>query len=435
MSHLNYFEPYQSKPHHHEDQLTRAFLVVLKYSPAAMMRFYSYCVGDTMLRAKEEKLSIELPHLHQLTIQDTDMYVQRSRYVLTASKVLSVLITDQSLDVIKTDDRIQISDRTAVYDGIIQFGNDIILLIENKPNARNVWRDQLNPASRNLSDENEPEIIPVPAILEWRQIIQQLNDLLAIEAVSGMEKMLITDFLEFVDARFMALNPYQRFSQCKNSKHLLTRRIKNILESSFEKDKHGYHRGWAHYVLAERPEVKQIGIRLEHNDQDKENWKIEISLYFGDIMQQARDFYKRTDINTDYFKNLRDSGWLTFTNPHISMQSKNWYFFNYPENSNVEAYIDYWQNNRIELNQYMKSKLRAKLQEWSAKGLIQLDDKVYSDYENRLRNVQETTKFNWCPGLRILYYIPASEAIKLDDAGQFDTYLREKFAEGLKVLG
>lgn len=435
MSHLNYFVPYQSKSQHHEDQLTRAFLVVLKYSPAAMMRFYSYCMGEAVKLAIEENNPIHLPYLHELPLQQISLFTQISRYQLKAVQILSVLITDQSLKVESSDAPVQISDRRAVYDGIIQMGDDLILLIENKPDARNVWRGQLNPSSGNIQEDNESILIQVPAILEWRNIIQHLNDLLEIEAVSGMEKMLIADFLEFVDRCFVALNPYQRFSQCKNNKGLLTRRIGDILETKFAQNEPGYHRGWAHYIMAGLPEVKQIGVRLAYTEADSNNWQIEISMYFGDIMQQARDTYKRTDLNSGYLQHLRGKGWLTYTNPHISMQSKNWYFFNIPENDNVEPYIKYWQDNQSEMRQYFKPELREKLKQWADLGLIQLEGKGWEDYDYKLRNVQDTTKFNWCPGFRILYFISAKEAIQRDDAGKFDVYLREKFNEGLRVLG
>jgi len=39
MDRLNYFAPYESKLASHEDQLTRAFLVVLRYVPLAQAVF------------------------------------------------------------------------------------------------------------------------------------------------------------------------------------------------------------------------------------------------------------------------------------------------------------------------------------------------------------------------------------------------------------
>jgi len=39
VNHLNYFEPYESKKTSHEDQLTRAFLVVMRFVPLAQAAF------------------------------------------------------------------------------------------------------------------------------------------------------------------------------------------------------------------------------------------------------------------------------------------------------------------------------------------------------------------------------------------------------------
>lgn len=436
MSHLNYFEPYQSLKAHHEDQLTRAFLVVLKYSPAAMMRFYSYCSGELQALADKETHPVQLPKIHELPIQDINLSTQIARYEFKSGKIISVLITDESQKIGGDHEPIKYSDRGARYDGVIEIGDEITLLIENKPDARKVWRDQMNPSINHLPDESLNNIlIPIPALLEWPQIIQHLSDLISVEAVSGMEKMLISDFLEFVDRNFVGINPYQRFSQCKNNQNLLTRRIKSVLETGFQANKPDYHRGWAHYVMAGLSEVKQIGVRLAYQEAAQAEWSIEISMYFGDIMQQARDLYRRQDLDLAYLQVLRDNGWKTLLNPHISMQSKNWYFFNHPENSDVESYVKYWQDNQGQLKQYTKAELKSKLQEWKSAGLIEMDESIRKDYEYRLRNVQETTNFNWCPGFRILYFIPAKQVIQLDDAGKFEAFLRAKFNEGLRFLG
>lgn len=436
MSHLNYFTPYQSKSERHEDQLTRAYLVVLKYSPAAFMQFYSYCVEAVKKLAQEQQLTISLTGVHELPLQDMNIETQVSSITIDTNRVMSVLITNKSDTLWGQDNALEISNRKARYDGVVEIGNDITMLIENKPDHRNIWPKQLNPSGYNLPEGTPTDtLIPLPALLEWRQIIQQLNILAAAASVSGMEKMLISDFLAFVDQSFTGLNPYNKLSLCKNDSYLLTQRIKNLLETKFPDNNPGYHRGWAHYIMANQPEVKQIGVRLDHNQDDSDNWKIEISMYFGDIMSQARSLYHRMDLDFTYLQKLRKNGWATYTNPHISMQSKNWYFFNNPENSNVEQYVSYWQHHMSELKQYSKSDLNTALQNWQKQGLIQMDESIKNDYDHRLRNVQDETKFNWCPGFRILYFIPAKEAIRLDESDMLSVFLKEKFEEGLRLLG
>jgi hypothetical protein len=54
---------------------------------------------------------------------------------------------------------------------------------------------------------------------------------------------------------------------------------------------------------------------------------------------------------------------------------------------------------------------------------------------DKLKNVQPTTKFNWCPGIRILYFIPARNAIALDEKGAFEDFLIGRFDEGLGLIG
>jgi hypothetical protein len=225
-----------------------------------------------------------LTGLHELSINDLEFLTQKSRYEINSGKVVSVLITDDFLKAsVSPTEEVKASERGARYDGIIRIGGDITLLIENKPNARNVWREQLNPSIDNLSENTlEDTLVKIPALLEWRQIIEQVGTLLDAEAVSGIEKMLIADFLDFLDRHFVVLNPYRRFSQCKNSRPLLLRRIGNMLETKFGKESTGYHRGWAHYVMAGFPEVKQIGVRLEYKDNESERWQVEVSLYVND---------------------------------------------------------------------------------------------------------------------------------------------------------
>ena len=79
------------------------------------------------------------------------------------------------------------------------------MIIENKPSSRNVWFDQLNPSKQNLAEGIN--VYSNHALLEWKEIIKQLNHLLIITTISGVERMLIDDFLDYIDDNFPHLNP------------------------------------------------------------------------------------------------------------------------------------------------------------------------------------------------------------------------------------
>src|ERR1039457_341314 len=58
MNRLNYFNPYESKAGEHEDQLTRAYLVLLKHSGHAFFSFVEYCRSRHKTSGNEEPISI-----------------------------------------------------------------------------------------------------------------------------------------------------------------------------------------------------------------------------------------------------------------------------------------------------------------------------------------------------------------------------------------
>ena len=160
MSRLNYFEPFQSKSQGHEDQLTRAYLVILRYSPAALLMFYELISKDFDT----------LPSMSEIQLDDIQFDTQKANIEnYLASKVLSVLLTDEQFE---PEQEVANSDRGARYDGIIRFSDELLVLIENKPKSSNFWEGQLSPNLKNKG--NEIELIPEPAIVEWKQIIKTL---------------------------------------------------------------------------------------------------------------------------------------------------------------------------------------------------------------------------------------------------------------------
>ncbi len=55
MKRLNYFNPYKSKSENYEDQLTRAYLVLLRYSFHAFSIFFDYCRSQQTLDIENDE--------------------------------------------------------------------------------------------------------------------------------------------------------------------------------------------------------------------------------------------------------------------------------------------------------------------------------------------------------------------------------------------
>ncbi|MCK9399802.1 MAG: hypothetical protein M0Q51_07370 [Bacteroidales bacterium] len=280
MDRLNYFNPYKSKGGYHEDQLTRAYLVLLKHSSHAFFTFIEYCRSRHITSKTEKPISI----LYFLE-QGWEIKTQKSNPDINTNYLLSILITDSQ--VTENDTNIQSSERNARYDGIITFGSNLTMVIENKPRSGNVWFGQLNPSRQNLAEDTI--VYSNPTVLEWKEIIKQLNLLLTVQTISGYEKIMIEDFLSFIDENFPFLNPYDSFYQCKGNTELLNRRINNLLKSiSLDESKVNYHRGWGYYIHTSYQQIQEIGLILAQKENE---WWIELSLYFGDSQRQAISFY------------------------------------------------------------------------------------------------------------------------------------------------
>jgi hypothetical protein len=307
---LNYFHPFQSKSPWHEDQLTRAFLVVVRLVPLALFVFLD------LVRDKQEAQGAanKLPSMTELLTSDFKLYTQTSSVPQSAGRLVSVLMTDENWT---PENAVQNSDRGARYDGVLCFDPTWIIVIENKPYSKNIWAEQVNPC---LPEPNEIEIgeDEKAVVLLWADVVKRLTALLDVNAVGGAERHLIEDFLEFVDDHFDYLNPYDTFGHCKSSRMLMERRCKRILES-IAPERVQWQQEWSTWYIELTPSypVKMCGLYPEGAADDVHS--IELAMYPGDTMNQARAFFNYLALHgADRFSNLRNSNWTVEPNFHFS---------------------------------------------------------------------------------------------------------------------
>lgn len=421
MNRLNYFNPYQSKTGEHEDQLTRAYLVLLKHSGHAFFTFVEYCRSRHKTSGNEEPISI-IDFLEQ----GWEIETQLGNPEINTKYLLSILITDSQIG--STDSSVQISKRKARYDGIITFGSNLTMVIENKPRSGNVWLDQMNPTEQNLADGIK--VYSNPTVLEWKEIIKQLNHLLTIPTISGCERMLIEDFLSYIDEKFGFLNPYDRFHLCKRNKELLNRRIENLLKAiskSIPSDENivkCHHGPLSYYIQTPYREIERICLGLSGEGNES---LINLALCFGDSQRQASSFYK----SNPKISHLQNTKWRVFPNFHVSFMTSNLVRF---ESEDSEHYLQFWKDNVEEIHQQKKGDV-PKFLKWL------VDEKVINMPKEAMEKLKKMfydtgmQTLNICPGFELNYTFNISEAEELDKSGKLKFILAEKINEGLKVVG
>ncbi len=417
MERLNYFNPYQSKAGHYEDQLTRAYLVLLKHSFHSFVAFYDYCKSKQTIDLTKSEKEFQLIDFLE---DGWDFQTQKGNPLIETNWLLSVLITDKAIKA--STETVQSSERNARYDGLINFGKNLTIIIENKPRSENVWIGQLNPTVDNLSPETK--VFSQPVILEWKEIIKQLNHLLSIPTSSGYEKLMIEDFLAYIDVQFPFLNPFDSFHQCKGNTELILRRINNVLKSIvIDENLVKYHHRWGFYIETPYPQIHEIGLILGTKEKE---WWLELSLYYGDTQSQAISFYKS---NPD-ISNLAGSDWALYGNFHFSFMTTNLVWF---KTENYSKYLKYWLKNTDLMYQHSREEIPARIKGLSNAGIIEstpetevtMNEKFYSKGYKTL---------NICPGFGLIYELSAEEAERLDKNKELRELLMTKIKEGLSVV-
>lgn len=418
MTHLNYFLPYNKSSENHEDHLTRAFLVVLKHSPTALSYFYDYVYEQiTNMGFEDFNPLYSSPTLNVSFQTQTGSLPQASSYV-------SILLTNER---VKLDTEIIPIKRNAIYDGVINFNEEVIFFIETKPNNSKVWQNQLRPSTKDIPEGSK--LLNKAILVEWKEIINFLHKINSSNTCIPSEKIIINDFFEFVNSSFNYLNPYDDLSKCSTN-YLVGKRIEQILrEIAFEEDKVKYHSGWGYFIEVGFPEIKKLALLI---DETKSQWLgLTVAVDFGSIVSQARSFYS----NMASFEKLKTLENFTIScNFHLAVRSQNLIFLNSPENSEKE-YFEYWKGDGYKkIAGVSKERLdRDYLQEFAKEGIIAYDLSEQIRV-NQIILQKRYQRINICPAMYAKNCINKELAIKLDEEGKLIQYVKDKMLEVIAVL-
>jgi len=404
--HLNYFEPYSRKEAHHEDQLTRAFIVILRHVPMAHAGWLG--LVDRSLRQQGHEgigLLQELP--------SPIFEIQRSEIPTEVSEVVSLIQTDDHY----FDDRpVSRSDRGQVLDAIVSYPPDVAVVMENKPSVSKVRFEQLS-----ISTPEETEVVDVLASVSWREVISMFGNLVSTGQVTGAEETLVEDFLNFVDERFPKLQPFDRVSLCGTSAYRLRRRCRAVLEE-IAPEHVRYHKGWAWHIELGRKQAARMAALAPRVQEATGTLRLMFAP--GDTMSQARRLYKALD--RERVDRLLKAGWKVTTNFHLSFMARNLVRTN--TQMSVVEYVDYWVKHQGDLQQVSRERFASFFDHLVNEGLAVPEDR--SEFERRFLNT-ERQRLNVCPGLGVSRQWTLEEAAELDDAGRFVNAVRLRIEEAL----
>lgn len=405
-NHLNLFVPYENAAASHENQLTRAFLVVLRYSPLVHAAW----------------LRLVAPDMNLYEISNADFATQRQHVLSPGTEVpegeaipgISVWLAPDAAEIIA---RMAPSDRTQILDGVVTYGNDLVIVIENKIS----WGVPTDQPHRINLHGSPVKFRDKVCSVSWQRLLGILSDLVEHDLVSGAERFLISDFLDFVEASFPRIGPYKTLVQCGDNVFRIERRLDTVQEQVVRIET-GKGLGWRD--IAGTPKILMAWLGLA-----KDNATVCLRMYPADTLGQAREFYGDPK-SVGAVLGLRAQGWSVEPNFHWGFTAAGYAWMKTP--LALDDYCTYWINQIGATRELLRSEWESYWTKLEAARIVEAVDRDAFDQEFTRSRRQ---KANPRPGLFCEYRWLLAEARQLDARGKFVEAVRARVNDMLHALG
>lgn len=397
ISRVNLFVPYENAPPGHENQLTRALLVVLRYSPMAHQAW----------------LGLVAPNHHLHDLSKAEFATQRQRVLgtdveLPDGEAIPGISVWLAPDAARVSAPIENSDRQQVLDGIITYGNDLVVVIENKI----VWGGVTEQPHRINLHGSTVSFESQPCSVTWQRLLEVLSDLIERDLVSGAERLLISDFFDLVDEHFSYLGPYSTLARCGNHRFRIERRLDTIQGEVVGTDV-GKALGWRNIAGTAKIAMAWLGFASDRSAAC-------LHMHPADTLGQARALYgDPTAVNA--VLGLRSDGWRVEPNFHWGFMAGGYAWSKTP--LPVEDYCAYWVKEIGATRELTRSEWEAYWAKLESDHIVECAAKEAFDEEFAGSQRQ---KAHPRPGLFCAYTWPLAEAQRLDAGGR-------KFVEEVRL--
>jgi len=410
MSEVDVFSPFRKRAEPHEDRLTWGLMVALKYVPE-------------LQRVLRDMV------LHQLPAgrwpsdagwEPAIVSTQTSRVGVDTSFVVSVFLSDASL---ATPIEVHKSERTARYDGVVQYPDGLTLVLENKPRRGGMWKEQLSPSRKDLP--SDVDLYGRAVSLEWADVLESFLKFTTSQVASFPARSLAEDFLAFAEDFHSALSPYRTFELCANRRAALDKRVKLLLHEmgnalGYEV---GTRPGDIPYLDLPNDAVRQVHLTV-HGLSGDEGLALRENIWPGDTVKQVRPFLRQVD--RDAFLQLEVAGWKVQPNLHFSYIQRHLVWADTSLSSG--DYLDYFAANPDEIGRKSLDGeiLADMITNWRRLGLISSSDEA-----KLWREFGETQRpfLNVVPGFSLSREWPMETVVELEA----ESRLADELIDALRV--
>ncbi len=404
-NHLNFFVPYESAEAWHENQLTRALLVVLRYSPIAHQAW----------------LHLVSPGRSLQGLPKAEFATQRQRIVTGHSEGLegeaipgiSVWLAP---DATQVNAAIEESGRQQVLDAIVSYGTHLVVVIENKiswcGHTEQPLRINLHGAPVRFEEQ--------PRSVRWQDVLSTFSDLAERDLVYGAERLVIGDFLDLVEEYFPQIGPYSTLARCGSNRFRVERRL-DVVQGLAVGVVEGKAQGWRDIAGTQKILMAWLGFASD-------NATVSLRMYPADTLGQARAFYG-DPASVNSVLALRAEGWRVEPNFHWGFMAPGYAWTKTP--LPVEQYCSYWIQGIAETRELARTEWDSCWNKLETDRIVESSGKEVFD---RDFTASQRQKASPRPGLFCEYNWPLAEATQMDHRGLLVEAVRDRLNQMLTAL-
>jgi hypothetical protein len=408
--HLNVFVPYCLPPNH-EDQLTRAAMIVLRSVPQA---------------AEELLLRIGAHSLGQLPAMEIDM---QAKSVATGSEVdelVSVFLTPDQEQSENHGFGVTHSDRAQRLDGVLRFEPAMVVVVESKVyERRDAWQ------AHNINLDGVTASSSRVVVLRWHDLIGDWLRLLEGNVLSLAERILINDLLDLADLEFPMTMPFSSLRLADGHQDRLMRRLRVLMLEATGIAVEPKIYDHAHVRLDTALGTQSLQRAALGREDSSEDSRLILAVWPGELKAQAQRLYSNQRAQA-VASLANEDGWEVVGTPHLAFRNakadKRWYL---TTRVGADEYATIWEENFKQVGGHRAEEL-PKLLDWL------LDQRLASksdlDGRDQFERVLAGRPIHLRAGLRVQRSWTWEEALRLDDAGLLAAAIRGALGEVLTRL-
>lgn len=405
---LNFFSPFEGLDAGHENQLTRALLVVLRLSPLAHAAWLKLVAADR--------------DLHKLLPARFDTQRRALRHADEAdepAELISVFLAPEEPP--SGGGVIAASDRRQVLDAVVDYGGELIVAVENKiAEADDLQARQLNFTGARVRIREGQDAV----VVLWRDLLEVLTALRERDLVAGAEAAVLDDFLTYVEDNFGALGPFRTLGLARGNPFRQGRRLRRLIGEAAGRE--AVVDPWGACVSTPAGDV--IGANA-YLTVESDGSAVDLSLYPADTLGQARAFYQRPGAISGLRKLLAD-GWEAGPNFHFGHMQRGFCWT--CNHRDLEEYVALW-------TQRISKEREIPRAEWDAYWAWLQAEEIASPHNrpefDRHFTHTHRQKASPRPGLWMRRRWPLAEAEALDAQDSFRAVVREALDAALLAFG